>query len=203
VESDEFLTMCSKGAVVFRHAEGVEENAIFRIFSMTKPITSVALMQLVEEGRLQLSDPVSKFLPSFADDCMHVYRGPAPDSGTGEEPKATYAREPVRAPITIQQLLTHTSGLSHGLDMTGLVSPVDGIYADHCVRPIPSNSEADSLAQYVALLSTMPLVHQPGEAWCYSVATDVAARVIEVVTGTSIESFFKERIFDPLGMIGM
>ena len=163
---------------------GVTTDTLWRIYSMTKPITSVATMMLYEEGRLELTDPVSKFIPAFKD--MRVYTG-----GSDQRPVTVPATEPVR----IHHLLTHTSGLTYGFHR---VHPVDGMYrAAGFELGDPPNV---TLAEACDIWASMPLLFQPGTEWNYSVATDVLGRVVEVASGQSLDEFYAQRIFEPLGM---
>jgi CubicO group peptidase (beta-lactamase class C family) len=162
----------------------VGADTIFRIYSMTKPITSVAAMLLYEEGAFELKDPVSRFIPSFRD--MRVYR-----SGSALNPGTEPASEPVR----IWHLLTHTAGLTYGFHHA---HPVDAMYRRAGFEwGAPPGAD---LAACCDAWADLPLVFQPGSEWNYSVATDVLGRVVEVAGGTSLDRFFAERIFQPLGM---
>ena len=162
----------------------VEAGTLWRIYSMTKPVTSVAAMMLYEEGRLELTDPVSTFIPSFAD--VRVYAG-----GSDLRQVTTPATEPVR----IWHLLTHTAGLSYGFHR---VHPVDAMYrAAGFEWATPPGVD---LARACDIWAGIPLLFQPGAEWNYSVATDVLGRVIEVVSGQSLDEFFAERILRPLGL---
>jgi CubicO group peptidase (beta-lactamase class C family) len=162
----------------------VEAGTLWRIYSMTKPVTSVAAMILYEEGRLELTDPVSTFIPSFAD--VRVYAG-----GSDLRQVTTPATEPVR----IWHLLTHTAGLSYGFHR---VHPVDAMYrAAGFEWATPPGVD---LAGACDIWAGIPLLFQPGAEWNYSVATDVLGRVIEVVSGQSLDEFFAERILRPLGL---
>ena len=154
----------------------IELDTIFRIYSMTKPVTSVALMMLFERGLVRLSDPVSKFVPEFKQVKVYV--------GAGE--LADLERE-----ITVHDLLTHTAGLSYDFFFD---SPVDALYREADLR-------ADiTLEEMVRRIASLPLVHQPGRVWRYSMAVDVIGRVIEVISGLSLAEFFDEKILRPLGM---
>ena len=159
----------------------MSKESIFRIYSMTKPITSVAALMLYEEARFMLDEPVSRFLPYFAD--TKVYAG---------QEHLGFKLEPQLRPMTIRDLLTHMSGLSYGWYQD---TPVDGLYR---------SSEIDALeaplAEFVEHLASLPLVFQPGTNWRYSHATDVLAHLIEVVADESFDSFLSSRIFKPLGM---
>jgi len=162
----------------------VEPDTLWRIYSMTKPITSVAAMMLCEEGGFELTDPVSRYIPSFAD--MRVYVG-----GPDQRPVTVPATEPVR----IWHLLTHTSGLTYGFHH---VHPVDAMYRGGGYEW--STPAGTSLAEACDRWAGFPLLFQPGTEWNYSVATDVVGRLVEVVSGQSLPEFFSSRIFGPLGM---
>jgi CubicO group peptidase (beta-lactamase class C family) len=162
----------------------VTDDTLWRIYSMTKPITSVAAMILYEEGRLALTDPVSAFIPAFAD--VRVY-----DGGSDQKQVTVPAAEPVR----VWHLLTHTSGLTYGFHR---VHPVDALLrAAGFEWGTPPGMD---LAQACDTWATIPLLFQPGAEWNYSVSTDVLGRVVEVVSGQSLDEFFADRIFRPLGM---
>ena len=159
-------------------------DTLFRIYSMTKPVTAVAAMMLYEEGAFELKDPVSRFIPAFAD--VRVYR-----SGSALKPVTEPALEPVR----IWHLLTHTAGLTYGFHHA---HPVDTLYRAAGFEWGPPDGM--DLAACCDVWAGLPLLFQPGTEWNYSVATDVLGRVIEVVSGLSLDRFFAERIFQPLGM---
>jgi CubicO group peptidase (beta-lactamase class C family) len=162
----------------------VTDDTLWRIYSMTKPVTSVAAMMLYEEGALALTDPVSTYIPAFAD--VRVYAG-----GSDLRPLTVPAAEPVR----IWHLLTHTAGLTYGFHR---VHPVDGIYrAAGFEWGTPPGMDLERACEAWA---TMPLLFQPGAEWNYSVATDVLGRVVEVASGQDLSSFFTARILGPLGM---
>jgi CubicO group peptidase (beta-lactamase class C family) len=160
-------------------------DAIWRIYSMTKPITSVAAMMLFEEGLLDLTDPVSKFLPSFAD--VRVYK---------HGPSMAPVTVPATEPMLVRHLLTHMSGLSYGFWYR---DAVDAAYRANESELFVDHEDYD-LAEACERWATLPLLFQPGAEWNYSVSTDVLARVVEVASGRSIDEFFAERIFAPLGM---
>jgi CubicO group peptidase (beta-lactamase class C family) len=162
----------------------VESDTLWRIFSMTKPITSVAAMMLYEEGALQLTDPVSKFIPSFAN--LRVYAG-----GSDQNPLTVPATEPMR----VWHLLTHTSGLTYGFHR---VHTVDAIY--RAAGFDPGAPRGMDLAAACDGWASLPLLFEPGAEWNYGVSTDVLGRVVEVASGQSLEEFFAERILGPLGM---
>jgi CubicO group peptidase (beta-lactamase class C family) len=172
----------------FRDVESrrpMTSDSIFRLYSMSKPITSVAAMMLVEDGKLSLGDPLSKYIPDFADVKVGVEKHDA-------NGKPDLALEPLVRPITIEDLLRHTSGLTYGF------------YGDSAVRKLYANSdlfEGDfDNAQFVERLAKLPLAEQPGTLWDYGHSTDVLGRVIEVVSGQSLFAFEKQRLLDPLGM---
>ena len=162
----------------------VEDDTLFRIYSMTKPITSVAAMLLWEEGAFELKDPVSRFIPAFAD--ARVWTG-----GSQTKPETAAVREPVR----MWHLLTHTSGLAYGF---AYANPVDGIYRDHGFEfGAPAGMDLEAC---VDVWAGLPLLFEPGTEFNYSVSTDVLGRVVEVLSGQTLDAFFKQRILDPLGM---
>jgi CubicO group peptidase (beta-lactamase class C family) len=182
-----------KGQVVHFEANGLNNvgaeqamttDAIFRLYSQTKPVTGVAVMMLFEQGHFLLSDPISKFLPEFKD--MRVYLG---------EQDGVVQTEPAR-PITIHQLLTHTSGLTYDF----VSSPVANMYKKAGVMGADSQSPLTSLESWVKALAKQPLISQPGEKWNYSVSMDVLGRLVEVVSGMSFRDFLQQRIFQPLDM---
>jgi CubicO group peptidase (beta-lactamase class C family) len=162
----------------------VEPDTIWRIYSMTKPITSVAAMMLYEQGALSLFDPVAKFIPSFED--LRVYR-----HGMAAAPVTVRAAEP----MLVWHLLTHTSGLTYGFQQA---NAVDEAYraAGFFLDPPPEHDLASACDVWAGL----PLLFEPGTEWNYSVSTDVVGRIVEVVSGQSLAEFFAERIFAPLGM---
>ena len=160
-------------------ADPLEPTDLFRIYSMTKPVTSVAAMILVEEGTLSLDDEVSRFIPGFAD--VQVY-----DNGV--------LRPPAR-PMLVRHLLSHTSGLTYGIFGD---SPVDSLYLQEF--DLLDLYNGNNLTEVVNRVAALPLLDDPGDRWNYSVSTDVLGRVIEVVSGQSLDGFFHDRIFEPLGM---
>jgi CubicO group peptidase (beta-lactamase class C family) len=161
-----------------------ESDTICRMFSMTKPITSVAAMILYEEGKLQLKDKVSKYIPSFEN--ARVYR-----SGSTTAPVTEGQTEPMK----IWHLLTHTSGLTYGFHNNHVT---DALYRQAGFEwGIPKGMDIEACCDVWAGL---PLAFQPGTEWLYGVSTDVLGRIVEVVSGQSLDEFFRERILDPLGM---
>ena len=164
--------------------EPVRDDTIFRIYSMTKPITSVAAMMLFERGAFELTDPVSKYLPEFAD--MRVFTG-----GSDLRPVTVPATEPIR----IWHLLTHTAGLTYGFHHA---HPVDAIYRRHGYEwGAPRDVD---LAGAVEAYASMPLLFQPGSEWNYSVATDVLGRLVEVIAKAPLDEALRSMILEPLGM---
>ncbi len=164
--------------------EPVRDDTIFRIYSMTKPITSVAVMMLFEQGAFELTDPVSKFLPEFAD--VRVW-----DGGSDLRPVTVPATEPIR----IWHLLTHTSGLTYGFHHA---HPVDALYRKAGYEwGAPRDVD---LAGAVRAYASMPLLFQPGREWNYSVATDVLGRLVEVVAKAPLDEALHAMVLEPLGM---
>lgn len=160
-------------------------DTIFRLYSMSKPITSVMAMMLVEEGKLGLDDPVSKYIPAFAEMKVGI-------ETKAEDGKVALALEPLARPITIKDLLRHTAGLPYGS------------YGDGAVRELYAKANLFngdlSNADFVAKIATLPLAEQPGTAWDYGFSTDVLGRVVEVIAGKTLLQFERERLLDPLGM---
>ncbi len=193
------MMIARRGKVAYRQDVGalrpggpaLRSDAVFRIYSMTKPIASVALMMLVDEGKLFVSDPIGKFVPELADVKVGVVK-----DGKIELVAAMRA-------ITIQDLLRHTSGLTYAF--TGN-TPVQQLYsASQLFAPDPANARQPlvrdiSTAEFVAALAKLPLIDQPGASWNYSHSTDVIGRVVEIVSGQRLSAFLHEQIFKPLGM---
>jgi len=159
------------------------KDGIFRIYSMTKPLTSVATMMLVEEGKLQLSDPVAKYLPALKDVQVGTEK-------PGADGKPVLETAPARRAMTVQDLLRHTSGLTYGFFGDSLVKKT---YANLFDGEFDNN-------EHVARLAKLPLHYEAGTTWDYSHSTDVLGAVVEKVSGKSLDVFFKERITGPLGM---
>ena len=160
-------------------------DTIFRLYSMSKPITSVAAMTLVEDGKLKLDDPVSKYIPAFTETKVGVEK-------RSDDGSLTLVREPLRRPITIEDLLRHTSGLTYGFNGGNLVRR---FYAEADLF----NGDLTN-AEFAERIAALPLAEQPGTQWDYGHSTDVLGRVIEVVSGKTLFQFEKERLLDPLGM---
>ncbi len=164
--------------------DAMEEGDIFRIYSMTKPITSVAVMMLYEEGRFFLTDPIGRYLPELAG--LQVANLSEAEAG------APIPTERARRSVRIHDLLRHTSGFTYG-EFSNTV--VDAAYREREVL------YQATLEEVVAELSEIPLAYQPGTRWHYSVSADVLARFVEVVSGQSFDVFLRERLFEPLGML--
>lgn len=162
----------------------VEHDTLFRLASMTKPVTSVAAMMLYEEGAFELKDPVSRFIPSFAE--ARVYR-----SGSA----VSLVTDPIVEPVRMWHLLTHTAGLTYGFHYSHVVDAMYRQAGFEWGTPEDLDLEGCCVA-----LAGLPLLFQPGSEWNYSVATDVLGRVVEVVSGQPLDQFFSERIFEPLAM---
>ncbi len=161
-------------------------DAIFRIASMTKPVVSVAVMMLYEEGRFLLNDPVSMYIPEFANPQVLVDFNPA---------DTTYTTEPARRDVTIRDLLRHTSGIGYGIfdERLRLIYRKAGVPDGFSSRPI-------TLAETMPVLAGLPLVHHPGEQFTYGLSTDMLGYLVEVVSGQPLDQFLQERIFQPLEM---
>ncbi|MGB7395425.1 MAG: serine hydrolase domain-containing protein, partial [Pricia sp.] len=185
------------GKIVFHNAYGMADNAsktemtkdaIFRIASQTKAVTSTAVMMLWEEGKFQLDDPISKYIPEF---------GEAQILDTFNEKDSTYTVKSAKDQITIRDLITHTSGLGYGV--------IDGderfrkIYAKAGITDL-FTTENISIGESVKKLAKLPLHHNPGDAFTYSEGLDVLGYFLEVVSGMSFDEFLRTRLFDPLGM---
>jgi CubicO group peptidase (beta-lactamase class C family) len=167
--------------------EPLKADAIFRIASQTKAITSVAIMMLYEEGKLLISDPVSKYIPSF-DKQKVLVKFNAADT--------TYTTVPAKRAVTIKDLLSHTSGL--GYAQIGS-KEANAIYAKSKITA-GLGVKDETLRAAMTRLGTLPLMHQPGERWTYGLSVDVLGAIVEQVSGMSLEAFFQSRIFKPLGM---
>lgn len=180
------ITMVARnGRVVHFEATGqrglndtrpLTKDALFRIYSMSKPITAVALMMLYEEGKFQLTDPVHKYIPELKDLVVHNPSG---------------APTPAKTAVSMQHLLTHTAGFSYGFNPA---DPVDQQYQAAKIF------EAKDLTEFATRIAALPLQFEPGSRWHYSVASDLVGLAVERISGMSLDAYFKERIFDPLGM---
>jgi len=168
----------------------LQPDAIFWIASMTKPVTSVAAMMLVEEGKLDLAAPVHRYLPEFRDVMVGVE---IKDPVTG---KTDLALEPQKRPMTVEDLLRHTAGLVYGVGNTKVEQLYSSLYGKAGVY-----RRDKALADFVTGLVKLPLAHQPGEVWDYGISVDVLSRVVEVASGQPFDQFLETRLFRPLGMV--
>ena len=192
------VQIVQEGDVVLRHSTGMADiesskplgdDSIFRIYSMTKPITSIALMQLYEQGKFLLEDPVEKFLPAFKDPVVLL-------GGSLLKPET----RPAQTVMTIRDLLTHTSGLTYGFHFQ---NNLDQMYRDQKLGGPLTEKQGRanvSLEEGIDRLGGLPLLFDPGTAWNYSMSTDVCGRLIEVIGGCSLDEYLEENIFKPLGM---
>ena len=176
----------SMGLMDRERGKAMRDDTIFRIYSMTKPITSVALMMLWEEGRFQLTDPIHRFIPSWRD--QRVWQ-----EGAGRK---MVTRPPLAAP-TMQHILSHTAGLTYGGLLPGLETPVDEAYQGLGIE----RGQGETLREFADKLGRVPLLYDPGQRWCYSLATDVCGALVEIISGQPFEVFLQERILQPLGMV--
>ncbi len=167
--------------------EPMTEDTVFRIYSMTKPIVSIAMMSLVEEARCALMDPVHRYIPEW--EHLRVFR-------YGVWP--TFVTDPPQRPMTIRDLLTHTSGLTYGFMLR---DAVDAAYRQIGVSgAAPGDPRPATLQEMVDKLAKLPLIFSPGTRWNYSVATDIAGYLVERISGQRLDEFLRARIFEPLGM---
>ena len=173
------------GSTDVEAGRAVESDSLYRIYSMTKPITSVALMMLYEEGHFLMENPVSRWLPEFAD--LRVWTG-----GTADAPET----RPLEKPLTVHHVLTHTSGLTYGFQFA---HPVDDLYRRSDLGNF--NQPSYDLSECMSLLAALPLQFEPGSRWNYSMSTDVCGALIERMSGLSLDEFLRSRIFEPLGMV--
>lgn len=188
----------ASGVLTLGRAGAVDADSLYRIYSMTKPITGIAAMMLVEDGQLGLDQPIAELLPAYASMMVQKeYEG-----GIGEDDLV-----PAERPITVRHLLTHTAGLGYGIIQKGPIRQAyeqAGLVPGQVSRvPIPGLGRAEpvrSLAAFADNLAKVPLVLQPGTRWSYSVGLDLLGRVIEVASGQAFDAFLKARLFDPLGM---
>ncbi|MEO1653058.1 MAG: serine hydrolase domain-containing protein, partial [Bacteroidota bacterium] len=186
-----------KGKTVYHKSFGVKDpvqkknyqkNDIFRIASMTKAITTVATLQLFEQGKLGLDDPVYAYIPAFKD-------AQVLDKFNNED--SSYTTVPAKSPVTIRQLLTHTSGITYGDFNPG---KLQAVYADHDMTGVGLSHEEWSTKEFINRLARVPLAFQPGEKYLYGLSMDVLGRVIEVISGQPLDEYFEENIFKPLGL---
>ncbi len=172
----------ANGKKDIRSAEPIQRDSIFRIYSMTKPVTGVAMMMLYEEGKWKLNDPVSRYIPEFAK--LKVY--------VGENPDGSPKLEDARRSMTMRELMTHTAGLGYTISAA---NPVDRMYRQTGVL-----DNKKPLQAMIDGLGKLPLQSQPGTRWSYSIAVDVQGYLIEKFSGMSFDEFARTRIFEPLGM---
>lgn len=178
----------SFGQMDLARGKPTADDTIYRIYSMTKPITSVALMHLYEQGYFQLNDPVSRYVPSWKNHRVWV-------SGEGADMKT----EAPDRPISFRDVLSHTAGLTYGggLPGVGIQHPIDKIYRELKIR---SAGSGDTMQGFLDKLAQVPLRYQPGQAWMYSLATDVCGALVEVISGVPFAQYLQDNIFGPLGM---
>ena len=179
----------SLGSMDLERGKAMRDDAIFRIYSMTKPITSVALMTLYEKGYFQLNDPVSRYVPSWKNHRVWV-------SGEGD----SMVTEAPNRPVSFRDVLSHTGGFTYGggLPGVGIQHPIDQIYRSLKVRSVGG---ADTMMEFLDKLGQVPLRYQPGEQWMYSLATDICGALVEVISGKSFAQYLQDEIFGPLGMV--
>lgn len=178
IRNNETVVRKNFGFADVPNGKPMEDNTIFRVFSMTKPITAVALMTLYDEGKFKLDDKVSDFIPEFAE--TKVYNA------------QTKTLEPQSTPMTIRHLLTHTAGLTYGWDQKS--------YVDSLYRVTSASGWDGVLGDKMKILAGIPLKHQPGTKYEYSVSIDVAGYLVEVISGMPLDKYMKTKIFDPLKM---
>ncbi len=165
-----------------RQPDALQKDSIFRIYSMTKPVTGVAMMMLYEEGKWRLDDPVSRYIPEFSKLRVHA----------GDNADGTPKLEDARRSMTMRELMTHTAGLAYGL---GAVNPVDRMYRE--ARVLDSSRP---LQEMIDGLAKLPLLAQPGTRWSYSIGVDVQGYLVSKLSGMPFDEFLRTRIFQPLGM---
>jgi CubicO group peptidase (beta-lactamase class C family) len=193
------VMVARKGKLVYQEAVGMQtadaamrEDTVFRIYSMTKPLVSVAAMMLVEDGRIQLTDPVGKFLPGF--DKMQVSVATKTGEGTA------YNMAPAERPMTVQDLLRHTAGLAYG-EITQNAPVKEGLERAGVYRKdLDYEARGMTPSEQVERLAGVPLAFHPGTTWHYSLASDVLGRVVEAASGKRLGEFLQERLFRPLKM---
>jgi CubicO group peptidase (beta-lactamase class C family) len=183
------------GALAFDNPAAVTADTLFRCYSMTKPITGMAAMMLIEDGKLKLDQNIADFIPGFANPMVMI------------DPAKSLEARPSRAPITVRNLMTHTAGLGYTIVTKG---PLFDAYvklgitpASASRKPLPGQPNvptAPSLAEFADRLATLPLIADPGTKWSYSVGLDLLGRIIELASGQAFDAFLYQRIFTPLGM---
>jgi CubicO group peptidase (beta-lactamase class C family) len=189
-------TVISAGSLALGGPKAVDENSLWRVYSMTKPITGIAAMMLIDRGILKMDQPVADILPAFAKMQVQV----TPDGSISDV-------RPAKTAITIRHLLTHTAGLGYSIIQKGPIKAAytaNGILPGKVTRlPLPGvdNSPiAPSLAEFADRLAKLPLVYEPGTKWSYSISLDLLGRVIEVAAGQPFDEFLRKEMFEPLGM---
>jgi CubicO group peptidase (beta-lactamase class C family) len=191
-------TVIASGLDSFTAPRRSDADSLYRIYSMTKPITGMATMMLIDEGKLGLDQPLHEILPKFANmQVQKIYDGPITSDNL----------EPAVQPITIRQMLTHTAGLGYGIVQQGPIAEafrargvVPSLVTRLQVLPVFRGTAVRGLETFADRLAEFPLVYQPGTKWSYSMGFDLMGRVIEVVSGQPFDRFLQERFFDPLGM---
>lgn len=182
-QGDQIIHRDQAGYQDLEQLKPLTDDSIYKIFSLTKPITGTALLMLYEEGHFKLDDPVGKYLPELADLRVEIADGPDGELRTA----------PADHPVTIRELMTHTAGFTYGRFSE---SQTDRLYVENDLQNIDS-----TLADMVAKLGDLPLRQQPGTQWHYSVAVDIQARLVEVLSGMAFDEFLHKRIFTPLEMV--
>ena len=183
VRNDRLAWLGTRGFRDVESGRPVEPDTLYRMYSMTKPITTAAALMLYEEGCFQLDDPIAEYIPAFSG--TRVFAGGDADS---------FETEPLARPITVHDLMTHTSGLTYSFQGD---HPVDELYRRHGIE---FNANLAPLADLVEAAAAQPLAFQPGTRWRYGVSTDVLGRLVEVWSGRPLDAFLAERVFAPLGM---
>jgi CubicO group peptidase (beta-lactamase class C family) len=185
-----------RGTDSFIDLDPLTPDSLFRIYSMTKPVTGMAAMILIDEGKLRLDQPLADILPRYAKMQVQV----TPDGSITD-------LKPARTPITIRHLLTHTSGLGYSIVQRGPIKGameqaglVPGLISRMSIPGLDRGNALSSLAEFAERLAAIPLVYEPGGRWSYSLGLDLMGRVIEVVSGLAFDTFLQQRLFDPLGM---
>ena len=194
-QAPEYIT---RGTLAFDKTDQVGRDTLYRIYSMTKPITGMAAMMLVDEGKLGLDQPLAEIIPAYAE--MQVQK-------VADGPITADNLEPAKRPITIRHLLTHTAGLGYSIIQQGPIAQAyrangldPGAVSRLSIVPVFNGPKAPSLAAFAERLAKLPLIYQPGSRWSYSMSLDLMGRVIEIVSGKPFDAFLRDRIFRPCGM---
>ncbi len=192
IDQADFLV---SGTLALDDVTAVTPDTLFRCYSMTKPVTGMAAMMLVEDGKLKLDQNIADLLPAFANPMVMT------------EPEKSLKGRPARTPITVRTLMTHTAGLGYNIVSKGplleaynRLGITGGQVSRHALPGFPAPQHAPSLEEFANRLATLPLISDPGYQWSYSVGLDLLGRVIEVASGMTFDGFLKARLFDPLGM---